>query len=174
MLFREIQKNYIFPRIPLNLSIPDTYPDLGSISNITVIPEVTNFKYSREELEIEGQYQLAVSYYKAVSDTEYGPPELRELECDDFFSHLKLEADGLFADEEQADSVNGRKNSAELYSIDFTRQFHTFVDLEFINRPRSFRPGIIVENVELVADTVRNLKGELILSLVNKSRRHSR
>lgn len=173
MLFREVQKNYIFPRIPLNLSIPETYPDLGNISNISVTPEVTNFKYSREEMEIEGQYQLAVSYYKAVSETDYGPPELRELENDDFFGHLKLEADGLFADEDQDGYVNVRNNSTELYTVHFTRRFHTYVDLEFINRPRYFRPGIVVEKVELAPDSTRVLKGELILSLINKSRRRS-
>lgn len=173
MLFREVQKSYIFPRIPLNLSIPDNYPDMGSISNISVIPEVTNYKYCREELEIEGQYQLAVSYYKAVSEADSGPSELRELECDDFFSHLKLEANGLFADEDQEDSVNVRKNSAELYTVHFSRPFHTYVDLEFINRPRSFKPAIVVEKVGLIPDTLRKLKGELVLSLINKSRRHS-
>lgn len=172
MLFREVPKNYVFPRIPLNLTIPDNYPDLGSISNITVIPELTNFKYSREELEIRGQYQVAVSYYKALSEEDYGPRELRELECDDFFSHLKLEADGLFADDDQEDAVNVRKNSAELYTVHFTREFHTYVDLEFINKPRSFKPGIVVEKAELAPDNARTVKGELVLSLINKSKRN--
>ena len=172
MLFREVQKNYIFPRIPLNLVIHESYPDIGSISDITVIPEVTNFKYSREELEIEGQYQLAVSYYKAVSEANNGPPELMELEYDNFFSNLKLEADGLFAENDEDESANIRKNSAELYTVHFTRQFHTYVDLEFISKPRSFKPGIVVEKAEITPDTVRNLKGELVLSLINKSRRH--
>lgn len=172
MGIQEIRKNFIFPRIPLKFSLPEDYPDVGSIANAAVVPEITGFKFTRNELELEGNYQLAISYYKIQGSVGDGPPELKDLETDDFFSHLKLEADGLFA---EANNEEGKvtQQAAELYTIHFSKPFHTFVDLEFINRPRTFRPAIVVENVELEPSGGRDIKGQLVLGLINQPRRSS-
>lgn len=171
MLASEIQKTYIFPRIPLNFKLPESYPDADVISNISVIPEITGFKYTRNEIELDGRYTVAVSFYKAEPEQSADADESFDSEADDFFSNLKLEENGLISDRSDEAAAKPRRNSLELYTVHFTRPFHTYVDLEFIPRPRSFRPGMVVDKAGLKPFDGRNLKGELILGLINKPRR---
>jgi hypothetical protein len=42
--------------------------------------------------------------------------------------------------------------------------------MEFINRPRTFRPGRIVENIKLENVDGRTLKGELVFGLANRAK----
>lgn len=167
MVIKESQKSYVFPRVPLNISLPKDYPDIGEISNVTVIPEINDYRYNRNELELWGSYQLFISYQKAQPGADEEPEELRELECDEFFSHLKLQADGLFRDEEQLSA----QKASELYTVQFTRTFHTYVSTDFISRPRLFKPLIIVERVDVKSKDNRSIKGELVLGMINKPRR---
>lgn len=169
MVIKENQKSYIFPRVPLNITLPEDYPDIGEISNVTVIPEINDYKFNRSELELWGSYQLIISYQKKQPGKEEEPEELNELECDEFFSHLKLEADGLFRDEEQLNA----QTASELYTVRFTRPFHTYVSTDFITRPRLFKPLIIVERIDVKSKDNRLIKGELVLEMINKPRRTS-
>ncbi len=171
MLAGEVQKTFVFPRIPLSFNLPDDYPDAGLISNISVTPEITNFKYTREEIELEGRYTVAVSFYKTQSEAGNEAEDFPENEPDDFFSRLKLEDNGLLCDCSGEAKAKARQDSSELYTVHFSRQFHTFVDLEFITKPRSFRPGMVVEKAGLEIIDRRTLKGELIFGLINKPRR---
>lgn len=173
MAVQDFQKNYIFPRIPLNSTLPDDYPDLGRISNISVAPQIKEYHFSRDELEILGFYEITVSYFKKVSLPDHKPAGLKELHCDDFFSSMKIQADGLFGECGEEVLSGRQENTQELYTVQFTRPFHTFIDLEFITRPRSFKPAIIVEKVELNSEDERILKGELVLGLVNRLRRNT-
>ncbi len=170
MAVQEIQKNYVFPRIPLKFLLPDNYPEVGRISNISVIPKIQKFRFSRDELEIRGVYQITVSYFEALAQSDIESSETRELKCDDFFSNVKLHANGLFRDNEE-ECLSGTGNaSRDLYSVQFSRPFHTFIDLQFIGRPRVFKPGLVVEKVNLDKDQGHSIKGELVLGLVNKTR----
>lgn len=174
MLAADIQKTYIFPRIPLNFNLPESYPDAGVVSNISVIPEITSFKYTRDELELEGNYMVAVAFYKTQQKQGIDTEESSESEPDDFFSRLKLGDNGLLSDCSGEAAAKIRQNLMELYTVHFTRQFHTYVDLEFVPRPRSFRPGMVVEKAGLEPVDGRNLKGELVLGLINRPRRSFR
>ncbi len=161
----------IFPRIPLKLTLPQDYPCVGRISNVSVVPEISDYRISRGEMEIKGSYQITISYMKTPDKEEdQGPPELKELENDDFFCHLRLQADGLFADAEDnypGDSETG----AELYTVHYTRPFHTYVDLHMIDRPRQYKPGMVVEKADFRCDGPDSFRGELVLGLVNRARR---
>lgn len=168
-MITDVKRNYIFPRVPLNFLLPENYPNAGNISNVSVVPEVKSFRFIRNEMEIHGSYSLIVSYYKADAQTDLEPEVYSELsDDDDFFSHLKMQADGLFAD--GSEKTPSKQNNSELYSVNFSRPFHTFVDLEFVNRPRNFKPGITVENVNLETVDGRLIKGDLVLGLINRNR----
>lgn len=169
MVVQEIQKNYVFPRIPLKFQLPDNYPEVGCISSISVVPEIRDFRLNRGEIEIRGSYQVTVSYFEALKQSE--PDKLREIKCDDFFSYLQIQADGLITDSGEEPAMGTGQSSQELNTVQFERPFHTFVDLEFISRPRTFKPGLIIERVDLEAGEGHSLKGELVLSLVNRPRR---
>ncbi len=166
-MLKEVQKGYVFPRIPLNLTLPEDYPDIGCISNIAVIPEINDFRQGRDEIEIKGSYQVSVSYIKAETRPHMHVGD-RVLNCKDFFGQLKLQADGLFSEEEDQES---RDVSGELYTVNFTRPFHTFVDLEAVSRSRYHRPFMAVERVHLEPAEGRLLKGELVLWLATRPRR---
>ena len=172
-MISNINERFVFPRIPLRFSLPEGYPNVGRILNVSVEPEITEYRIRQGELEIKGSYQVTISYFEALSEEEQGPPELRELEEDDFFCHLRLETDGLFTDEDDGNSKTGNITS-ELYTVHFLRPIHTIVDTQFIGRPRYYRPGIAVERAEVTGDGRREIKGELVLSLANRGRRRSR
>lgn len=168
MAVQDIQQNYVFPRIPLNLTVPDNYPDIGRVSNISIVPEVKEFKFTRDELELWGSYLVTVSYFKNQPATEF----VVHKPCDQFFSMLKVRSDGMFAECEDDYTSGYKENSRELYTAHFTRAFHTFVDLEFISKPRSFRPSIVVEKADIDRADERTLKGEVVLGLTNRFRRN--
>ncbi|MBU7007812.1 hypothetical protein [Phosphitispora fastidiosa] len=171
MTVGETKKMIVFPRIPLKLNLPSGYPKAGKISNISIAPEISEYRVSRSEMEIKGSYQITVSYFQACDKEDQTPPELKEVENDDFFCHLRLQADGLFVDEE--DDYSGNTGlGAELYTVHYTRPFHTFVDIQLIERPRQYKPGMIVEKADLTSDG-SGLSGELVLGLVNRARRRS-
>ncbi len=170
MAIRDIEKTFVFPRIPLNFELPENYPEVGKILNISIVPEITHFRFGRDELEIKGEYQIAVSYIKGQSDSGTDKLENREF-CDNFFSILKIQSNGLFTDDEPESSLINSKTSPELYTVHFNRSFHTYLDLEVIPRPRFFRPGMVVERAHLERNGGRTLKGELVLGLVNVARR---
>lgn len=171
MLAGDIQKTYIFPRIPLNFKLPEDYPDAGVISNFSVTPEITNFKYNRDEIELEGKYTVVVSFYKTEPEPVSSTDVLPESEADDFFSRLELKENGLLSEYSGKAASKIKRNSLELYTVHFSREFHTFVDLEFITRPRVFRPGMVVEKAGFESVDGRNLKGEIVLGLINRPRR---
>ncbi|WP_418791350.1 hypothetical protein [Phosphitispora sp. TUW77] len=171
MMVSNIKNRIVFPRIPLKLSLPSGYPDVGKISNISIDPEITDFRHISGEIEIKGYYQITVSYFQARNEEDLDPPELKELENDNFFCHLKLQADGLFAEEE--DNCSGKAGiGTELYTVHYSKPFHTYVDINLIDRARQFRPGMVVERVDLVSDEPGSLSGELVLGLVNRTRRY--
>ncbi len=168
MAIRHIEKSFVFPRIPLHFKLPDNYPDLGRISNVSVIPEIRHFRFGREELEIKGEYQIAVSYTRPKADTDkYENTET----FDDFFSILKIQSNGLLADEETGDKSEEFKDFPELYTVHFTKPFHTYLDMHLIYRPRFFKPGMVVESMHLEISDDRTMKGQLVLGLVNTARR---
>lgn len=166
----ETKKMIVFPRIPLKLNLPPGYPNVGKISNISIAPEISEYRVSRGEMEINGSYQITVSYFQAREKEDQGLPEQKEPENDDFFCHLRLQADGLFADEEDNYSGNTGRGT-ELYTVHYTRPFHTFVDIHLIERPRQYKPGMVVERADLSCDGFGSLSGELVLGLVNRARR---
>ena len=172
MALQDIQKNFIFPRIPLSFTLPEEYPEVATISNVSVTPEISGFGFNRDELEIQGTYQVTVSYFKPLIRSDEGPAPVRACNCEDFFGSLKLQADGCIAEYEEPSRSGEGKDTHELYTVSFTKPFHTFVDLEFIHRPRSFRPSIVVEKVDLAPADGRGLKGELVFSLTNRNRRN--
>jgi len=169
MASEDNHKNHVFPRIPLKLEIPGDYPDIGRILNISVIAEIKEYRITRHEMEISGSYRITVSYFKTPCPPDEGPRELRELECDDFFSHLRIQADGLFTDNQE--EPQGTAGSPELYTVHFARPFHTFVDTQFIGRVRQFKPGMTVVKADLNRKSERLVGGELVLGLVNRTRR---
>ncbi|PKM81415.1 MAG: hypothetical protein CVU89_09185 [Firmicutes bacterium HGW-Firmicutes-14] len=174
MALRDIQKSYIFPRIPLRLELPENYPDIGNISNVSVVPEIKVYRYSREGLEIKGSYQIIVSYFSALPNEDEEVTEFRELEEDDFFSHLKLQADGLFAETDDT-GTGGEAGFPELYTVHFSRAFHTFVEPETVNGFVNFKPGMVVEKINLNdSEEGRLLKGELVFGLVNMPKKRMR
>ncbi|MDT3699686.1 MAG: hypothetical protein RO469_09670 [Thermincola sp.] len=168
MVIQEIQSSYTFPRIPLSLLVPAGYPELGKISNFSVVPQIAEYRFSREEMEIRGGYQITVSYFKMLSDLKVPVTEPRKLQCE-FFDNMTLCANGLLKDAEECSS-EGSADTRELYTVEFSRPIHTFIDLEFIGRPRSFRPVIIVESANLEIAGENSLKGELVLGLANRLR----
>jgi len=93
----ETKKMIVFPRIPLKLNLPPGYPNVGKISNISIAPEISDYRVSRGEMEIKGSYQITVSYFQAREKEDQDLPEQKEPENDDFFCHLRLQTDGLFA-----------------------------------------------------------------------------
>lgn len=172
MVMQGIQTNYTFPRIPLSFVIPDSYPELGRISNISVVPEISEYHFTREEMEMQGRYQISVSYFKHVPDADFASTEPRALQCE-FFGNMTVCSNGLLADSEERPPESGA-GTRELYTVQFNRPIHTFIDLEFIGRPRSFKPAIIVERVDLEIAGGRSLKGELVLGLANRMRKSNR
>lgn len=168
MVIQEIQTSYTFPRIPLSFVIPDDYPEPGRISNVSVIPEIEGYHFTREELEIKGNYQITVSFFK-TSPGSIQAAGARPLNCE-FFSNLKVSSDGFLADSEETHQES-ENDAREMYTVHFNRPFHTFIDIEFINRPRSFKPAIVVERVDLDIAGKRELRGELVLGLANRVRR---
>ena len=173
MVIQEIQTSYTFPRIPLTFTIPDNFPELGRISNISVVPEIAEYHFSREEMEIRGRYQITVSYFKMVPESNFPSTGPRALQCE-FFGNMTVCSDGFLADSEEGSLPEGDADTRELYTVQFSRQIHTFIDLEFISRPRSFKPAIIVERVDLDIAGERSLKGELVLGLANRVRKSGR
>lgn len=171
MAIPKVWKSYVFPRIPLKFELPESYPGAGKISSVTVVPKIRNFRFERDELEIKGSYQVTVSYFKAFPEPIPYPVEQAELQYDGFFSHLKLQSDGFFADREEDYPAGPVNPAAELYTVQFLRPLHTFIDLEFVGRTRNYRPGLVVEKVEVEGGEGRLLKGELVLGLVNRGRR---
>lgn len=169
MVVKDTNKNYIFPRVPINIEIPEDYPDIGEISNISVIPQLSDYSFNRGELELWGSYQVIVSYKKSAPQTWDEPAELCDLSCDEFFSHLRLQADGLFTEEPH--QSNQREAASELYTIQFTRPLHTYVSQDAISKPRFFRPLITVERIEAKTSEKRKIKAELVLALINRTRR---
>jgi hypothetical protein len=119
-------------------------------------------------MEIRGGYQITVSYFKMLSDLKVPVTEPRKLQCE-FFDNMTLCANGLLKDAEECSS-EGSADTRELYTVEFSRPIHTFIDLEFIGRPRSFRPVIIVESANLEIAGENSLKGELVLGLANRLR----
>lgn len=82
-MIEEIPRGFLFPRIPLSFTLPDSYPDVECISNISVIPKIRNFRLGRDEMEISGSYETTVSYFKVptgsgneVRENRYNPKEL--------------------------------------------------------------------------------------------------
>lgn len=171
MSVRDIPRSFIFPRIPLDLLLPESYPDLGKISNISVIPEIKETKFHSAELEIAGDYQVAVSYFNDVTQTETDYSTAHEMKCEDFFSHLKVHANGLLGETEENVEMKVAPKQSELYTVHFIRPFHTYIDYEQLDRPRYFRPGIAVEDVNFEKTGARSLKGHLTLGLINRTRR---
>ena len=170
MTVGETKKMIVFPRIPLKLNLPSGYPNPGKISNISIVPEISEYRVSRSEMEIKGSYQITVSYFQGRDKEDQALPKLKEVESDDFFCHLRLQADGLFADEE--DNYSGSTGrGTELYTVHYKRPFHTFVDIHLIERPRQYKPGMVVEKADLSSDGSGSLSGELVLGLVNRARR---
>lgn len=173
MALEDNQKNYLFPRIPLTLILPDNYPDAGGISNISVIPKIGDYRLGQDELEIIGSYRINVSYFKGNSAAEK-PPAAAELKYDQFFSALKVQENGLFAEDEDPPASPEVPAGKELYTVSFSKSFHTYVDRQEINPPRSFKPVMVVDKINLWPEGGRVLKGELLLELVNRSRRSNR
>jgi hypothetical protein len=169
MVVHEIQSSYRFPRIPLSFEIPDSYPELGRISNFSVVPEITEYHFSREEIEIRGRYQITVSYFKRLPEASFPSTGPRALQCE-FFGNMTVCSDGFLVDSEES-LPEGNADTRELYTVQFSRPIHTFIDLEFISRPRSFKPVIIVERADLDIAGERTLKGELVLGLANRARK---
>lgn len=168
MVIQEIQASYIFPRIPLSFMIPEGYPDLGRISNISVVPEIAEFHFTREEMEMLGGYQISVSYFKTAPEAKSIAP--KTLKCE-FFGNMTMCSDGFLADSEE--TLSGcSADTRELYTVQFSRQIHTFIDLEFISRPRSFKPALTIERADLEIADERRLKGELVLGLANRTRKN--
>lgn len=97
--------------------------------------------------------------------------ERTELKYDEFFSPLKLQSDGYFTEVEDELDASNESSGREVYTVTFSRHFHTFVDNESIGRPRSFRPFMVVERINLEPEGQRLLKGELALQLINRNRR---
>ena len=174
MVLEDTQKGYPFPRIPLNLQLPDNYPDVERISSITVTPEIKDIRYNQEEMEIKGIYQVAVSYFRAGQKERESAMEPNDLCVDEFFSYLKLQDDGLFVEDDDEESLVIGANKRELYTASFIRSFHTFVDLEYLGQPAHSKPLMVVDKVELLPEGHRVLRGELFLELVSKNRGNSR
>ncbi len=172
MVVSEMPKTYIFPRVPLKLTLPDNYPEIDLIASISVFPEIKDFRFLREELEIEGSYLVSVSYFKASPQTGVQSAKTGTLPGDDFFGSLKLQADGLFADDAEEYLTGTTKTCPELYTVEFSRPLHTFIDLELISHPRTYKPGLVIEKVDLEASGARSFRGELVLGLINKARRN--
>jgi len=167
------QKNYLFPRIPLTLILPDNYPDAGGISNMSVIPKISDYHLGQDELEITGSYRINVSYFKGNLAPEK-KPAATELKYDQFFSALKVQENGLFAEGEESQVSPEGFAGRELYTVSFSKPFHTYVDRQEINPSRSFKPVMVVDKINLWPEGGRVLKGELLLELVNRSRRANR
>lgn len=174
MAFEDSEKTYLFPRIPLRLNLPDGYPDVGAISNISVLPEIADYRITQDELELKGNYQINVSYFKKRPASEQAEEEVAELSYDQFFSALKVKDDGLFADDDEREAPAAGRGNRELYTVSFERPFHTYVDLEFINPPRSFKPVLMVDKISLEPGDDRILKGELLLELSGRTRGRNR
>lgn len=172
MVMQGIQTNYTFPRIPLSFMIPDSYPELGRISNISIVPEISEYHFTREEMEIKGIYQISVSYFKHVPEADLPSTGPKALQCE-FFGNVKVCSGGFLADSEER-LPEGGAGARELYTVQFSRPIHTFIDLEFIGRPRSFKPAIIVERADMDIADGRSLKGELVLGLANRMRKSNR
>ena len=173
MALEDNQKNYLFPRIPLTLILPDNYPDTCGISNISVIPKISEYHLTQDELEIRGSYRIDVSYFKgnmAPGKTQAAT----ELKYDQFFSALKLQENGLFVEDVEPQVLPEGPASRELYTVSFSKPFHTYVDRQEINPSRSFKPVMVVNKIDIWPEGGRVLKGELLLELVNRSRRSNR
>jgi hypothetical protein len=170
MAIQESQASYTFPRIPLNFSIPENYPELERISNISVIPEITDYHFTREEMEIKGSYQIEVSYFKTLPEDNFNSTGSGTTKCE-FFGNIRVCSEGLIEDPD-ASFPEDDADTRELYTVQFSRPFHTFIDLEFIARPRSYRPTITIERADLDIAGKRQLKGELVLGVTNLVRRN--
>ena len=170
MVTQEIKTRYTFPRIPLNIVIPESHPKLGRISNISVVPEIAEYHFTREEMEIRGNYQVIVSYFKPEPESFSKDP--RTLQCE-FFGNMRVCSDDLLVDSEESLDEGGA-DARELYTLQLSRPIHTFVDPEFISKPKSFKPVIVVERADLKIAGERSLKGELVLGLANRTRKMGR